>query len=68
MALNCEKHPTRKGVYIAYDAKGFAFRVSQYNRGDWRGYPSHAAHKSDPRGFSGRTLREVAAKIGESAP
>jgi len=66
MAPNLDRHPLHKGQYIAYDARGFAFRVEQYNPGDWRGYPSHAALQTDPRGFHGRTLREVAAAIGAS--
>lgn len=65
MRPNCEKHPTRPGTYIAYDATGFAFRVTG-QRGNWMARPSHAAASTDYRLFTGRTLAECSDKVGAS--
>lgn len=58
-----ERHPTRKGVYLAYDARGFAFRCFRDGK-IWRG---HRHHASDRRLFRADTLNALAALIGESA-
>lgn len=54
------------GEYIAYDARGFAFRVERYGRKDWRAFPSHAGKAADSRFFRADTLRGIAAAIGAS--
>jgi hypothetical protein len=66
MAPNLDRHPIYKGRYIAYDARGFAFRVERYGRKDWRAFASHAGKESDSRFFRADTLRGIAAAIGAS--
>jgi hypothetical protein len=65
---NVDKHPVLKGLYIASDAEGWAFRVCALVKGGWIGAPSHGRAAIDVRRFRGDTLREVAAKIAESKP
>ncbi|WP_066112599.1 MULTISPECIES: hypothetical protein [unclassified Blastomonas] len=67
MPHNLERHPTRKGTYISYDAKGFAFRVTRALSGGWRAQPSHAAADTDYRLFFAGTLHGIASQLAASA-
>lgn len=59
-----EKSPFEPGAYIAYDARGFAFRVRREHVGrGWVAFPAHSARASDKRRFYGETLSKCAAKI-----
>lgn len=51
MQANLKKHPELKGAYIAYDANGFAFRVTINNRGLYAA-PDHVFSNEDRRTFS----------------
>jgi hypothetical protein len=65
MSPNLDKHPTRRGEYIAYDAQGFAWRCFR-DIGGWRARPSHAAAATDHRMEFSRTLAELARFVGIS--
>lgn len=67
MPHNLDKHPKQPGCYIAYDAQGFAFRIKRNGAGGWWATPSHAGAAYDLRGFTCRTLRDAAAKVGASS-
>ncbi len=67
MEQNCERHPTIKGAYIAYDAQGFAFRIHRANPG-YAAIASHAGKASDPRRFRADTLKACAKMIAASKP
>lgn len=64
---NCERN-LMNGKYIAYDAAGFAWRVSKTGFGEWAGQPSHLKHKEDKRYAKENTLKEICAGIGRSVP
>ena len=66
MAPNLERHPARKGEYIAYDKQGFAFRVDKALGGGWRAKPSHAGKACDYRLIYAPTLAAIAGKVGAS--
>lgn len=77
-AHNLERHPTIKGAYIIYDARGFAFRATG-SSGNWMARPSYLGvpphpcplgHPSttDLRLFMAGTLNALAAKVGASKP
>jgi len=79
LAYNLERHPTVKGAYIAYDAQGFAFRISG-STGNWRARPSYygvppshcalggSTPAHDLRTFAAATLNALAAKVAASKP
>jgi len=78
-ANNLERHPTIKGAYIIYDAKGYAFRVTGY-AGNWMARPSYlgvpphpcslgcSTPSHDLRIFMAPTLNALASKVGASQP
>jgi len=77
MELNCERHPTKKGAYIVYDAGGCAFQAERIQtRGGtewntkpasyWSALPSHSAAGADTRRFRAPQLAAVARKVGAS--
>jgi len=78
LAYNLERHPTVKGAFIAYDAQGYAFRVTGYS-GNWMARPSYYGAPPSPcalglpsttdlRLFMAATLNALAAKVGASEP
>lgn len=70
MAPNLEKHPTKPGNYIAYDADGFAWRCTRTKFGGWAWFatPSHAGAASDPRAtLYADKLGDLAARVGKSS-
>jgi hypothetical protein len=66
LAHNIERYLGKRGVYIAYDAQGFAFRVVKTGFGGWEAAPSHASRDFDNRRFKGATLNALAEKIARS--
>ena len=68
MAPNIERHPLHKGQYIAYDARGLAFRVDRALPSGWRARPSHAGKASDYRLIYAPTLARIADRVGTSEP
>lgn len=65
MAHNLEKHPLHARTYIAYDAAGYAFRITPSGK-RWQARPSYAGADRDNRYFFADRLRDCAAKVGAS--
>lgn len=67
MPATFERHPNKRGTWIAYDADGLAFRVDRYApHCAWSAHPSYAGNATDTRTFRADTLRQVAALVAAS--